>query len=75
MEKEYNYKAVNIGSNEATSLDKIAKIISNKYKKKIKVNYIKNSYPGPSVRFANQKKLKLLGWRQKIYLNKGLDLI
>ena len=39
------------------------------------ISYIKNKYPGPTVRFANQRKLKLLGWRQKIYLNKGLDLI
>ena len=75
LEKKYNYKTINIGSNEITSLEKIAKIISKKYNKKIKINYIKNSYPGPSIRFANQKKLKELGWRQKIYLNKGLDLI
>jgi len=35
----------------------------------------KNKYPGAKVRFANQKKLLNLGWKQKIFLNKGLDLI
>ena len=75
LEKKYKHKIINIGSDEATSLDEIVRIIEKKYKKKAKINYIKNKYPGPTVRFANQRKLKLLGWRQKIYLNKGLDLI
>ncbi len=75
LEKKHRYKVVNIGSNERTSLIKIANIIGKKYKKKIKINYIDNNYPGPTIRFSDQKKLKLLGWRQKIHLNKGLDLI
>tara|TARA_Y100000591_G_C21846648_1_gene709109 strand:- start:563 stop:1474 length:912 start_codon:yes stop_codon:yes gene_type:complete len=75
LEKKHNYKIVNIGSNERTSLIKIANIIGKKFKKKVRINYVDNNYPGPTIRFADQKKMKLLGWRQKIYLNKGLDLI
>ena len=75
LEKKHSFKAINIGSNEITSLESIIKIISKKYNRKYKINYLNNTYPGPLIRYANQNKLKKLGWRQKIYLNKGLDLI
>ena len=66
---------MNIGSDEITSLEMIIKLISRKYKKKYKINYIQSNYPGPLVRYSSQKKLKKLGWTQKINLKKGLDLI
>lgn len=73
--KKSNFKIINIGSDERTSLEDIINLIQIKYKKTVKINYNKQKYPGPHIRFANQKKLKKLGWRQKIYLSKGLDLI
>tara|TARA_B100001123_G_C15336946_1_gene1033245 strand:- start:4256 stop:5173 length:918 start_codon:yes stop_codon:yes gene_type:complete len=75
LRKKKNFKIINIGSDEMTSLEDIIKIMQKKYKKKVKIKYNNDKYPGPSVRFANQKKLKKLGWKQKIYLSKGLDLI
>ena len=73
--KKSNFKIINIGSDERTSLENIINLIQIKYKNTVKINYNKQKYPGPRIRFANQKKLKKLGWRQKIYLSKGLDLI
>ena len=68
--------AINIGSNELTSLEDIINIIKNKYKKKIiKLKVNTNKDPGPKVRYSNQNKLKKLGWKQKIYLKEGLNLI
>ena len=75
LEKKYKFKAVNIGSDEITSLEMIVKLISKKYKKKYKINYIQSNYPGPLARYSYQKKLKKLGWTQKINLKKGLNLI
>ena len=70
------FKIINIGSNEITSLEKIAIIIKKKLnKKKLKVQIIHTKYPGPRVRYANQSKLRKLGWRQKISLSKGIGLI
>lgn len=68
--------AINIGSDELTSFEDIINIIKNKYKKKIvKFEINKDKDPGPPIRYSNQNKLKKLGWRQKIYLNEGLNLI
>ena len=70
------FKIVNIGSKEITSLEKIVTIIKKKLKKKTsKVQIIHTKYPGPRVRYANQNKLKELGWVQKISLSKGISLI
>ena len=44
-------------------------------KKTSKVQIIHTKYPGPRVRYANQNKLKELGWVQKISLSKGISLI
>ena len=70
------FKIVNIGSKEITSLEKIVTIMQKKLKKKTsKVQIIHTKYPGPRVRYANQSKLKKLGWNQKISLSKGVGLI
>jgi len=76
LKKRVKSKIINIGSKEKTTLYDIINIMLKKYKKKnIKIIVNKNKYPGAKVRFANQKKLLNLGWKQKIFLNKGLDLI
>ena len=76
LNKNKKFNIINIGSNESTSLEDIALIIHKKLKKKkINVETIYSKYPGPKVRYANQNKLKKLGWRQKISLSKGIDLI
>jgi len=76
LQSEKKIKVINIGSDKIISLDKIIRIIKKKYKKK-KIDLIenKNIYPGPMVRYSNNKKLIKLGWRQKISLIKGLSLI
>ena len=75
IKKKNSFKKINIGSNEIISLEDIIEIIKKKYKKEIKIKYNKKKYPGPLIRFANQQKMRKLGWKQKIYLSKGLELI
>lgn len=76
LNKNKKFNIINIGSNESTSLEQIAFIIHKKLnKKKINIETIYSKYPGPKVRYANQNKLKKLGWRQKISLSQGIDLI
>ena len=69
------FKVINIGSSERTSLEDIAEIIKKKTRKNSKVKIIYSNYPGPKVRYANQYKLKKLGWKQRISLSDGIDLI
>ncbi len=76
LNKNKKYKIINIGSNEITSLEEIALIIKKKLqKKKINIEKIYSKYPGPKVRYANQNKLNKLGWKQKINLSRGVNLI
>ena len=75
LDNSLKYNVINIGSDEKTSLKDIINIIQKKYDKKIKIFFNDFRYPGPSVRFSNQDKLKKLGWKQKIYLSDGLDFI
>ncbi|MDB9821050.1 NAD(P)-dependent oxidoreductase [Candidatus Pelagibacter sp.] len=71
-----NSKIINIGSNEKTSFSKIIEIIEKKYgKKNTKIIVHPHKYPGPKVRFANHEKINKLGWKQKIYLSNGIELI
>lgn len=75
LSKHKGSNIINIGSNEKTSLQDIIKIIQKKYNKSSKVIFRNINYAGPNIRFANQNKLKKLGWKQKIYLFDGLELI
>lgn len=76
LNRNKRFKIINVGSKEKTSLEKIVKIIKKKLNKnKSNVEIIHTKYPGPKVRYANQKKLKQLGWSQKISLSQGIGLI
>ena len=76
LKRKTSVKIINVGSKEKTSLNDIVNIMIRKYKKKnIKIFLNENKYPGPRIRFADQRRLLKLGWKQKIFLNKGLDLI
>ena len=66
----------NLGSNERTSLQEIYEIIRDRYPNSKSLVFLnKNLKSGPKNRFTNCKNLKKLNWKQKINLNKGLDLI
>jgi nucleoside-diphosphate-sugar epimerase len=66
----------NLGSSEKTTLNKIYEIIKNKYpNSKSLAVYNKNFQSGPKERFTSCKNLKMLNWKQKIKLNKGLTQI
>ena len=67
-----NLEIYNIGTNEKVKISKLAKIISNIFNKKIKFSKKKLLKGSPSKRCPDIKKLKKLGFKQKISLRDGL---
>lgn len=66
----------NLGSNEKLSLNKIFRIIKNKFlNSKSYISYSKKTNSGPQKRFTNSNNLKKIGWNQKINLKEGINLI
>tara|TARA_Y100000768_G_scaffold111670_1_gene82261 strand:- start:5786 stop:6703 length:918 start_codon:yes stop_codon:yes gene_type:complete len=66
----------NLGSNEKLSLNKTFTIIKKKFPgSKSCIVYNAKINSGPKIRYTNSNNLKKIGWKQKIKLNEGINLI
>ena len=65
----------NIGTQKKIKIKDLAKLIGKKLNRKILIKKNKKIVGGTSIRCPNTKKINNLGFRAKISLSKGLDLI
>ena len=72
FKKGRNQEIYNIGTSEKIKISKLAKMISKIIGKNIKFKKTKVLKGSPSVRCPNIKKIKKLGFRQKIRLKDGI---
>tara|TARA_Y100000741_G_scaffold359908_1_gene341290 strand:+ start:1282 stop:2232 length:951 start_codon:yes stop_codon:yes gene_type:complete len=75
FKKGRNQEIYNIGTSEKIKISKLAKMISKIIGKNIKFKKTKVLKGSPSVRCPNIKKIKKLGFRQKIRLKDGIKKI
>jgi len=75
FKKGKNQEIYNIGTSEEIKISKLAKLISKILGKSIKFKKTKVLKGSPSVRCPNIKKIKKLGFRQKIRLKDGIKKI
>ena len=75
FKKGKNQEIYNIGTSEKVKISKLAKIISKILAKSIKFKKTKILKGSPSVRCPDIKKIKRLGFRQKIRLKDGIKKI
>jgi len=75
FKKGKNQEIYNIGTNEKIKISKLAKLIAKILGKSIKFKKTKILEGSPSVRCPNIKKIKKLGFKQKIRLKDGIERI
>ena len=75
FKKGKNQEIYNIGTNEKIRISKLAKLIAKILGKSIKFKKTKILKGSPSVRCPNIKKIKKLGFKQKIRLKDGIKKI
>ena len=75
FKKGKNQEIYNIGTNEKIKISKLAKLIAKILGKSIKFKKTKILKGSPSVRCPNIKKIKKLGFKQKIRLKDGIKII
>ena len=75
FKKGKNLSIYNIGTTEKISIKKLAKLIGNKFNKRFKIKTTNQFKGNTNIRCPNIKKIKFLGFKQKISLSYGLDLI
>jgi len=75
FKKGRNQEIYNIGTSEKIKISKLAKMISKIIGKSIKFKKTKVLKGSPSVRCPNIKKIKKLGFQQKIRLKDGIKKI
>ena len=75
LKKGKHLNIYNIGTNEKITIQKLANIISNITKKKIKIKYKALKKGGTKIRLPNISKIKKLGFKPKIGIEEGLKKI
>jgi dTDP-glucose 4,6-dehydratase len=75
FKKGKNQEIYNIGTNEVIKIKDLAKKISKIFNTKIKLKKIKINAGGTKIRCPNINKLKKLGFKPRINLDKGLEKI
>ena len=70
-----NHEIYNIGTNEKIKISELAQLIAVKFGKRIKLKKTKILKGSPVVRCPNIKKIKKLGFRQKIRLKDGIKKV
>jgi nucleoside-diphosphate-sugar epimerase len=75
FKKGKNLSIYNIGTTEKISIKKLAKLIGNKFNKRFKIKTTNQFKGNTNIRCPNINKIKFLGFKQKISLSYGLDLI
>ena len=73
--KGKNLEIYNIGTSEKVKISKLANILANLFKKKIRLSKTKLLRGSPSKRCPDITKIKKLGFKQKFSLRKGLQRI
>ena len=75
FKKGKNLEIYNIGTTEKISIKKVAMLIAKKIGKKIKLKKTNEFFGNTSIRCPSIKKIKKLGFKQTIKLNKGLEMV
>jgi nucleoside-diphosphate-sugar epimerase len=75
FKKGKNREIYNIGTNEKINIKQLALKIAKKYNKKIKLEKSKIFKGNTNIRCPDIKKIKKLGFKQKIKLDAGINLI
>ena len=65
----------NLGTDEKVKIIDLARLILKKMGKKLRIKKTNIFHGNTSIRCPNIKKIKKLGFRQKVKLNLGIDLI
>ena len=65
----------NLGTDEKVKIIDLARLILKKMGKKLRIKKTNMFHGNTSIRCPNIKKIKKLGFRQKVKLNRGIDLI
>jgi nucleoside-diphosphate-sugar epimerase len=75
FKKGKNLEIYNIGTTEKISIKKVAMLIAKKIGKKIILKKTNEFFGNTSIRCPDIKKIKKLGFKQSIKLNRGLEMV
>ncbi len=73
FKKNKNYSLINIGSGREISIKNLALLVASKLKHKIKIDYNINIPDGTPRKILDSSKIRGLGWKPKVSLEKGLE--
>ena len=73
FKKNKNYSLINIGSGREISIKNLALLVASKLKHNIKISYNINIPDGTPRKILDSSKIRGLGWKPKVSLEKGLE--
>ncbi len=73
FKKNKNYSLINIGSGKEISIKNLALLVASKLKHNIKIDYNINIPDGTPRKILDSSKIRGLGWKPKVSLEKGLE--
>ena len=73
FKKNKNYSLINIGSGREISIKNLALLVASKLKHNIKIDYNINIPDGTPRKILDSSKIRSLGWKPKVSLEKGLE--
>ena len=73
FKKNKNYSLINIGSGREISIKNLALLVASKLKHNIKIDYNINIPDGTPRKILDSSKIRGLGWKPKVSLEKGLE--